>query len=204
MYNAPLMSVAADLIWLEADAPGPHASLLDRHLVVGVRRAASADLAQRWVSGVYDAKEAWTRDFGGEQFALGRAFYTHLEQDKLREYFADAKASNARVERASPGSRCSWASSSRASLAIASIARADFCGAGVHVFPHDEKVAGAGGVVHFDTEGLPVRHLATARRALSFVLMLQPPEAGVGSRFGTCATRARTPSTKTSSRKQTR
>ena len=63
----------------------------------------SPDQCARWVSGVYDAREAWTHDFGGEQFSLGRAFYTHFEEEKSRAYFADTASSDALVESHAPG-----------------------------------------------------------------------------------------------------
>jgi hypothetical protein len=58
--------------------------------------------------------------------------------------------------------------------------RIGFCGAGVHVFPARGKVARAGGVIHSDTEGLSPWHLAQKCRAITLVVMLQPPSWGGG------------------------
>jgi hypothetical protein len=60
--------------------------------------------------------------------------------------------------------------------------RPGFCGPGVHVFPAGEKVAREGGVVHFDTEGLSPLHRERMARALTLVIMLQPPTRGGGLR----------------------
>ncbi|MBL8679117.1 MAG: hypothetical protein JNK05_08115 [Myxococcales bacterium] len=129
---------------------------------------------------VYDARSEWTEDFGGEQFALGRAFYTHVESGRASEYFADAKASDARVERVVPG-MTRWMRELYASLVGGAVrARPGFCGPAVHVFPAGEKVANEGGVVHFDVEGLTRHHVEKRVRAATLVVMLQPPTEGGG------------------------
>jgi hypothetical protein len=175
---------------------GAHA-LLGSHLAVRVARAIHAETAARWVQGVVAAKKEWTRDFGGEQFCLGRAFYTHLETDKTQLYFEDARASDALVERYAPGLQATLRAlfaeavsppgggASRPPGGGASrrvVRRPDWCGAGVHVFPADGPVAARGGAVHFDTEGLAEAHIGRRARALSLVAMLQPPTSGGGLR----------------------
>jgi hypothetical protein len=60
--------------------------------------------------------------------------------------------------------------------------RRGWCGPGVHVFPTGEQVALNGGVVHFDTEGLPGRHVEARLPAISLIWMLQAPERGGGVR----------------------
>ncbi len=166
--------------------PGLALRRLDEHLAVVVRGFFAPDTCARWVEGVMGAREAWTEDFGGEQLSLGRAFYTHLETGRSKLYFADAAASDARVEAALPGMQ----SALRALVgqvvgqggepSARVLARPGFCGPGVHVFPASEKVARDAGVVHFDTEGLTRHHVASARRALSLVAMLKPPRSGGG------------------------
>ena len=174
------MSGGCDVPGLGLEPPGHALERLDEHLALVVRGAVSAQAARRWSEGVLAAAADYTRDFGGEQFALGRAFYTHLEQDLLADYFADARASDGRVERAAPGLQAAMLELASRVTGGTVVRRADFCGPGVHVFPRDEKVASVGGVVHFDIEGLPARFLASGQRALSFVLMLEPPEEGGG------------------------
>ena len=49
------------------------------------------------------ARADWTPCFEGVQFTLGRAYYTHLEEDRDDEYFARRPRSDALVERALPG-----------------------------------------------------------------------------------------------------
>lgn len=158
--------------------------------------AACEDLATRWETslagvarGVWSAGECaaltarvlaardqWTADFGGEQFTLGRAFYTHLETGRAGEYFAAVRAADARVEAALPGVQARVRALFATAVAGRARARQGFCGAGVHVFPAGSKVARVGGVAHWDVEGIAPLHLARRRRAASLVLMLQPGE----------------------------
>lgn len=130
-----------------------------------------------WVEGVYRGEAVWTRDFGGEQFSLGRAFYTHYEEGKSRDYFEGAAASDARVEAHAPGLQAALRDLVAALTGGRAVQRRGWCGPGVHVFPPGGPVSKRGGVVHFDTEGLPARHAA---RAISCVLMLQPTAPGGG------------------------
>jgi hypothetical protein len=160
--------------------PGNALPQLDRAFGLAVDGVFSATESADYVRALYSARGDWVSDFGAEQFSLGRAFYTHFEQDRCREYFADAAASDARVERTLPGF-------SRRMLGVvelltggACFARRGFCGPGVHVFPAGEKVAREGGVVHFDTEGLPEQHARRRKRALTVVVMLGLPESGGG------------------------
>jgi len=152
------------------------------HGVVVVRRALDPAVCARWTAAVLAARGDWTQDFGGEQFSLGRAFYTHLETDRAGRYFEDAAASDQRVEEHAPGLQAAM----RGLLAGASggrvVGRPGWCGAGVHVFPAGGVLAGRGGVVHFDHEGLAEPHVARRGRALSLVAMLQPPARGGGLR----------------------
>lgn len=153
------------------------------HLATMFRSAVPADTCARWVRGVLGARDAWTSDFGGEQFALGRAFYTHLETGKSDDYFRDAPASDARVQDAAPGLQEAMRALVGAMTGSRVVQRRGWCGPGVHVFPASEKVARAGGVVHFDVEGLGRHHLDAHKPALSLVVMLQPPAVGGGLRL---------------------
>jgi hypothetical protein len=136
----------------------------------------------RWARGVYAARADWTPCFEGVQFTLGRAYYTHLEEDRTDEYFAKAGASDALVERALPNLQARM----RAILADvvdAPVApRPGFCGPGVHIFPAGEWLSQNGGDIHFDTEGLREDELAARLPALSAIVMLQPPLRGGGLR----------------------
>ena len=158
-------------------------ALLGSHLGVLVRAALPGDLCRRWAQGVLAAREEWTPDFGGEQFSLGRAFYTHLETDRAGEYFEDAAASDARVERHAPGLQSAMRALLTDAVGGRVTPREGWCGAGVHVFPAGGPLAKRGGVVHFDTEGLAAAHIAKRTPALSLVLMLQPPSSGGGLRL---------------------
>jgi hypothetical protein len=168
---------------LDRQATTPAVDLFEEHLGLGIRGFFSEDECRAWVAGVYAGRDDWVSDFGGEQFSLGRAFYTHLEQGLTRAYFDNAARSDARVEHFLPGlPRRMLALVSRITSGRAS-PRRGFCGPGVHIFPAGEHVSRAGGVVHFDTEGLTEDHLERRRRALTIVAMLQPPEAGGGLRL---------------------
>ncbi len=168
---------------IERGNASPLLARLDGSLGLVLREHVDSETAAGWARGVTHARADWTRDFGGEQFSLGRAFYTHLEQDRLVDYFGDARASDERVERAAPGLQERMRAIVRAVTGGTVVARSDFCGAGVPVFPASEKVARKGGVVHFDTEGLPASHVARQKRALSVVLTLQAPASGGGLRL---------------------
>lgn len=131
---------------------------------------------------VRKARSEWTPDFGGEQFTLGSAFYTHLETGRSRDYFEAASASDRRVERFLPGLQARMRSLLGAFLGGSVRPRYGFCGAGVHVFPRDAAVAKRGGVVHFDVEGLAPAHLSAELATATLVLMLQPATFGGGLR----------------------
>lgn len=143
---------------------------------VVVRGLMTVDRCRALAEAVLAARESWTPDFGGEQFALGRAFYTHFETGRSGEYFADATRSNERVESVLPG----FQDEMRALLATLVggrvVQRRGWCAAGVHVFPPREVVARKGGVVHYDVEGLAKDHARARKRAVSLIVMLQAPE----------------------------
>lgn len=153
----------------------PHVALILPHAAPGLDAAA-------WSAQVLGARHLWTSDFGGEQFALGRAFYTHLETGRAAEYFAGAEASDAVVESVLPGV------AGRSLEVLASLLggtvrrRAGFCGPGVHVFPAGGKVAREGGVVHHDLEGL-TEHQKARQRAVTLVWTFQPAAWGGGLRL---------------------
>jgi hypothetical protein len=159
-------------------------ALLDTTLAVQVPLAVDAERAARWAAGVREAREAWVSDFGGAQFSLGRAWYTHLEQDRSADYFAKASASDAVVEHACPGLQAAMRELVARVVGAGApvVPRAGWCGPGVHVFPAGGLVATRGGEIHFDTEGLTPAHIAARAPALTLVLMLQPPVSGGGLR----------------------
>ncbi len=145
------------------------------HHQSGVLTRAECD---RWVRDVYAARADWTPCFEGVQFTLGRAYYTHLEEDRTDEYFARARASDALVERALPDLQARMRTI-LADVVDAPVApRPGFCGPGVHIFPAGEWLSENGGDIHFDTEGLREDELAARLPALSAIVMLQPPLEG--------------------------
>jgi hypothetical protein len=168
--------------WAASGSP-PVLTHLETALAVAIDEAVDARTCRRWARAVLAARSDWVADFGSEQFALGRAFYTHFETGRSALYFRDAAKSDARVERHLPGMQAA-ASDLLARLVGGNIRRRyGFCGPGVHVFPAGEKVAKNGGVIHFDVEGLTPLQLSQHHRALSLVVMLQPAAWGGGLRI---------------------
>jgi hypothetical protein len=157
-------------------------SVLSRSLAVCVRGAVEAERATAWAAGVVAARAAWVNDFEGAQFSLGRAWYTHLEQDRAKDYFANVATSDASVERACGGLQDAMRALTSRVVGAPVVPRRGWCGPGVHVFPAGALVSEQGGDVHFDTEGLTPAHVTDRGPALTLVLMLQPPEAGGGLR----------------------
>jgi len=173
--------VRADVWTVPASAP-----LLERletAAAVVVRGAAPRAEAEELSERVLAARARWTPDFSGEQFALGRAFYTHLETGRAKDYFANASAADALVESVLPGTP------GRALDLLARLLggevrrRPGFCGPGVHVFPARGKVAREGGVVHFDLEGLTEHQRDGDVPAVTLVWMLRPAAFGGGLRL---------------------
>lgn len=151
--------------------------LLSSYAAVVIPKYFDAERCATWTEGVYAAREEWTKDFDGEQFSLGRAFYTHLETGRSKSYFEDTAMSDARVERFAPGLQRAMFDLAR--LVVNSkhvIQRRGWCGPGVHVFPPNGPVAERGGVQHYDTEGLTAHHIEQRRPAVTLVAMLQPTE----------------------------
>jgi len=153
---------------------------LAQSLFLRIDDVVSADECGAYLAALYAARTEWVSAFGGEQFSLGRAFYTHFEQEQSKAYFDGARASDERVERVLPGLQQRMRGLVERITSGHVFPRRGFCGAGVHVFPHGEKVAREGGVIHFDTEGLTSEHCRKQKRALSVVLMLRQPERGGG------------------------
>ena len=151
--------------------------------VVQAEGARTPAECERWLRGVYQARADWTPCFEGVQFTLGRAYYTHLEEDRSDEYFAAARASDAMVERALPGLQ-RRVRELLADLVGAPVAqRPGWCGPGLHIFPGGQWLSENGGDVHFDTEGLLEEQLAARTPAKSVIVMLQPAVRGGGLRI---------------------
>ena len=169
-----------ELIFRVDRADGAFAALASSCAVV-IAEHFSPDQCARWVEGVQSARAVWTHDFGGEQFCLGRAFYTHFEEGKSNAYFADTAASDARVDTYCPGLQNAMRDLvTRVVGEGTAVQRRGWCGPGVHVFPPGGPVATRGGVCHFDTEGLAAHHIQRRRPAITLVAMLQTTEADGG------------------------
>lgn len=155
---------------------GSRKTELYRHLRGAVDRAR----CDAWVRGVYEGRDAWVHDFRGAQHSLGRAWYTHLEQERSRDYFAHAKESDALVEKFCPGLQTTMRELASRAVEAPVVQRHGWCGAGVHVFPADGLCAKKGGDIHFDDEGLTPAHKQDRAPASTLVLMLQAAQQGGG------------------------
>jgi hypothetical protein len=167
---------------LDAAGPPPRERLRD-HLALQLVAHFSPDECSAWIRGVYEARGGWVADFEAQQFTLGMAWYTHLEQGKTREYFAGAAAANERVERYAPGLQTRLRALAGRLVGAPVRLRPGWCGAGVHVFPRGAAVALQGGSVHYDLEGLTPAIIAARAPALSLIGVLQPAAAGGGLRL---------------------
>jgi hypothetical protein len=168
---------------IRAPGAGSGFDRLGGALALRVPDAVAPASCARWVAGVQAARRDWTTDFGGEQFSLGRAWDTHLEQGRARDYFRGAAESDGQVERAAPGLQGALRGLLAELLGAEVRQRRGWCGAGVHVFPAGEQVGRAGGVLHFDLEGLTEEQREERAAAVSLVAMLQAPEEGGGLRL---------------------
>jgi hypothetical protein len=150
--------------------------------VFQAKGALSPTECERWLRGAYRARQDWTPCFDGVQFTLGHAYYTHLEEDRADEYFAEAHASDAIVDWALPGLRARMRDLLADLVGEPITPRPGWCGPGLHIFPAGQWLSKNGGDVHFDTEGLLEEQLAARTPAMSVIVMLQPPLRGGGLR----------------------
>ncbi len=156
---------------------------LSNHLGLHFTNVLSVDTCAALVKRVYDGRPYWISDFDGVQFSLGRAWYTHLEQDRAGLYFSRAAESNATVERFLPAMQSKLRHIVERIVGETVVQRVGWCGAGVHIFPANQWLSFNGGEPHFDTEGLIGDALKQRARAITLVLMLQPPLSGGGLRI---------------------
>jgi len=162
-------------------SPPPLASLHDA-LAVSFEGVLTRRECVEYTRGVYAGRGAWVPNFDGVQFTLGRAYYVHLETDREEEYFAEAAASDAAVDRFVPGLADRMLALLGLCVGADVTRRPGFCGPGVHVFPAGGHVSHHGGDVHWDIEGLTEEDVAAHAEALTAVLMLQPAAQGGGLR----------------------
>ena len=147
------------------------------------RAILDADACAAWTRAVYAARADWIPCFEGVQFTLGRAYYTHLEEDREEEYFAAAPDSDELVNRVLPGMQAGVLAIMAELLGKAVVPRAGWCGPGLHIFPAGAWLSAHGGDIHFDVEGLTVGALGSRAPAVSAIVMLQPPARGGGLRI---------------------
>ena len=140
-----------------------------------VRGAVSEKQATTWAKAVLEAEEHWLREFKGQMYTLGRAWYAHVESGKAKAYKQGALASNQLVDSVVPGLSSAMRSCLTQALKRKVVQRKNWCGAGVHVFTPKQNSAGA---IHYDVEGDEEAEESADVPLASGVLMLQPPERG--------------------------
>jgi hypothetical protein len=161
----------------------PNAPLAQGRLALVVSRVFSEEACAKIAANVDTASTELTPNFDGVQHTLGLAYYTHLEEDRVDEYFAGAERSRALVERVAPGMSARLLALASEVVQAEVVQRERWCGPGIHVFPAQGWVAERGGDVHFDLEGIDEAQLATRTPVLSLVLGLRAPERGGGLRL---------------------
>jgi hypothetical protein len=175
----PPRATLAELSWEELrSGRADFFGRLDEHLGVRVPGFLATEACAHLARRVYAGRPFWISDFDGVQFSLGRAWYTHLEQDREDEYFANARTSDAQVERFLPGLQAQLLQAISTLVGASAFQRPGWCGPGVHIFPAGQWLSNHGGDIHFDTEGLSETQCERRSRAITLVLMLQPPETG--------------------------
>jgi hypothetical protein len=155
---------------------------LEASLALRLPGSLGAEACRGYAAQVLAARDVWCPNFGGVQFTLGRAWYTHLEEDREDEYFANADASDAIVRSAAPGLQERMLALGSHVVGAPVVQRTGWCGPGVHIFHTGGEIARRGGEVHFDTEGLTEAQIERRAPALSLILMLQPAAIGGGLR----------------------
>jgi hypothetical protein len=153
-------------------------ALLASHRAVRVPAFLGAARCRELVRRVMEARPSWTADFDGDQYSLGRAWYTHLETDREDEYLARAAESDALVQRVLPGMQDHLIQAISNFVGSPVVRRPGWCGPGVHIFLPGAWLSRRGGAIHIDAEGLSDEQNATQAPALSGILMLQPPQSG--------------------------
>jgi hypothetical protein len=162
-------------------AEAPRSKLADAP-ALQVKEFLSRDICAAYVRGVYEGRADWVADFQGLQFSLGRAWYTHLEEERTSVYFEEAARADAAVERHLPGLQRRMREAARGLVGEEVGARPGWCGPGIHIFPARGVLAEHGGDIHFDTEGLSPAAQRALAPAYTLVAMLQAPESGGGLR----------------------
>jgi len=157
-------------------------SQMRAHLGVQLKGVLTRRECALYARGVYAGRGAWTPNFDGVQFTLGRAWYVHLETDREDEYFENVAQSDADMERFVPGLADRLLAMMSRFVGREVERREGYCGPGVHIFPSEQYVSHHGGDVHFDMEGLAESHVEARAEAISAILMVQPAAQGGGLR----------------------
>ena len=156
-------------------------SLIEGHAAVCFRKLIPPAEIEKMIKGFYAAKEVWSEGFGGQQYALGDAWYHYAEEGiDFEEYGSKAEQSRANVEKFVPGLEGNLLGflSPLARPGTLSI-REGWAGPGFMMFPAGGFVANKGGSIHFDTDAFSDEELyETDLVMFSLICMIQKPERG--------------------------
>jgi hypothetical protein len=134
---------------------------------------------------IYNLKESWYPNYGGEQYSLGRVWSTHIDDGITDDYFRGAEESKGMIESHFPG----LYDKIRTFFSLVQhgepvVLRTGWAGPGFVVFPAHGRCADIGGDIHYDWEGLSAEQFNDpAAEAYSFISMLQKPQVGGGLRL---------------------
>jgi hypothetical protein len=160
-------------------------TLLEDTLAVVFQGIFSLEENQEIVSKIYSLKNLWVPSYEGEQYALGRVWYAHVDDRIQDNYFERAIESNKMIETHFPGlyqKLCNFCSKIQMNEPVR--IREKWAGPGFVIFPAHEYCAKEGGGIHYDWEGLTEEQRNNSdTEAYSFISLLQKPERGGGIRI---------------------
>lgn len=134
------------------------------------------------VNKIYEIRDQWLPNYDGEQYSLGRVWYTHFDEKIDDEYFRNAEESKKMITSNFPGLyekiiKLCTSIEKGANISI----RDGWAGPGFAIFPAHGRCAEIGGDIHYDWEGLTDGQLDDQNaEGYSFIAMLSKPESGGG------------------------
>lgn len=183
--NLSTRTFSADDVFTGRLAGCSFKELLQQSAAVIFRQFFSAEESHSITDTIYHLKEFWHPNYGGEQYSLGRVWYTHVDEGIKDEYVRGAEESNRIIESHFPG----LYERIRTFCAIIQqgepvALRKGWAGPGFVIFPANGRCAEIGGDIHYDWEGLTDGQLDDPKaEAYSFISMLQKPHTGGGLRI---------------------
>jgi len=153
-------------------------SIFDSIIALQIKNYFSKEECYNFVKKIYDNKQFWNSDYGGEQYSVGQNFYAMCNANKEAEYFENSKQVSNHLNKEYRDLMNKVTDVfSHFSVSEPFTIKPDWCNPGVVVFPKNEYVALNSGPIHIDAEGLRNGELLDFNsKTLSFIGMLQKPE----------------------------